>query len=108
MAGLVPADSQPSGDGTQSTNTETTGLWDAKVVESYTHRTGSSSATLEAKKFFEKQIVPCKDDLFLWWRAHEGHYSLLSQLAKSTSAFQYVPSSTYLLKGYFLSVESLF
>jgi len=80
-------------------------LWDAKVVESYTHRTGSSSATLEAKKFFEKQIVPCKDDLFLWWRAHEGHYSLLSQLAKSTSAFQ-IPLC--LLKGYFPRQESLF
>jgi len=85
VAGLVPADSQPSVDDTQSTSTEKTGLWDlfdAKVAQSYTQRTGTSSATLEARKFFEEQIVPCKDDPLLWWRAHEGHYSLLSQLAR--------------------------
>ena len=85
MAGLVPADSQPSVDDTQSTSTEKTGLWDlfdAKVAQSYTHRTGTSSATLEARKFFEEQIVPHKDDPLLWWRAHVDHYSLLSQLAR--------------------------
>ena len=82
MAGLVPADSQPSVDDTQSTSTDLWDLFNAKVAQSYTHRTGTSSATLEARKFFEEQIVPRKDDPLLWWRAHMGHYSLLSQLAR--------------------------
>ena len=57
-------------------------LLDAKVVKSQSSRTGITTATLKARKFFEEAVLHRKEDPRLWWKSIECHYELLSQFAK--------------------------
>lgn len=83
MSELVPTDSNQGAQSTDST--AASGVWDffdAQVAKSQSPKKGSSSAKLEAMKFFEEPVLRRSEDPLDWWRANEQDYQLLSQLAK--------------------------
>lgn len=83
MSGLVPTRSD-AGDPPNDAPPDA-GLWDVFdniVRQSNSQRTGTSNATLEARKFFAEPVLPRQEDPLAWWKENERYYVLLGKVAK--------------------------
>lgn len=93
LSELAPADINQD---TQSTDsTSESGLWDlfdAQVAKSHSPNKGTTNARVEAMRFFEEPVLRRNDDPLEWWKAHEGNFPLLSQLAKK---YLCIPGSSF-------------
>ena len=71
-----------------------TGLWatfDEKVAEATSHRSESTDAFIEVKRYFEEQNIERKSDPLQWWKENGARFPHLMMLAKKYLA---IPGSS--------------
>lgn len=61
------------------------GIWaefDSQVLASQQHRTTSTDAIIEMRRYSEERTIPRDQDPLLWWKINEPAFPSLSKLAK--------------------------
>ena len=72
----IPIDQEPA---------ESTSLWDSfdqQAMESASHRTTSTEAVIEVRRYFEEPVISRSSDPLAWWNENNIRFPRLVHLAK--------------------------
>ena len=81
----VPTDQEPA---------KSTSLWasfDQQAIESASHRTTSSEAVIEVRRYFEEPVISRSSDPLAWWNENSLRFPRLVHVTKK---YLYIPGSS--------------
>ena len=69
----------------QDTDNHSSSIWDSfdkKVTESASHRTTTTEATIEVRRYLEEANIERKEDPLKWWKENQDDFPRLQKIAQ--------------------------